>query len=363
MSEPPTSSNEPVLTVGIPTYCRADLLDVCLASVLPQVEERKDRVECVVSDNASTDHTDDVLKRYKDRFECLKVFRNDSNLGIIANITKTAVELSTGTFVFLIGDDDVLTKGAIRKILKVLESEPAPDLIALNVGYLPRSSRPSPDCALGGVSVNCTKTLRSQRAHNLVPLEDLFDGPPADFTASYSVVMRRAAWTSVFPEACREPPFSSLKTTYPSGYVIAETMIDARVSSIEEPSVIIYEMPGAEFSWARFRGVTSTRFATELVLKFEQAGVPRKRLLPYKRYQLEHRSEELGEMLWDKETAGGWTDALRFAWLLKRFPLGLAKVYLLSLLHPKAPHWLAWIPRLTLKLKKYFARRARRLSS
>ncbi|XZE20235.1 glycosyltransferase family 2 protein [Pirellulaceae bacterium SH449] len=352
MSEPPPSPCKPVLTVGIPTYCRADLLDVCLASVLPQVEELNDRVECVVSDNASTDHTGDVLKRYQDRFECLKVFRNDSNLGIIHNITKTASKLSAGNYVFLIGDDDVLTAGAIHQILKLLETEPAPDLIALNVGYLPRSSRPGPDSALGGVSVNCTKILRSQQSRCLVRLGELFDGPPADFTASYSVVMRRSAWISVFPEACREPPFSSLKTTYPSGFVIAETMTDARVSSIEEPSVIIYEMPGAEFSWARFRGVTSTRFATELIHKFEQAGVPSERLLPYKRYQLEHRSEELGEMLWDKETAGGWMDALRFAWLLKRNPLGLAKVFVLSLLHPKAPFWLTWIPRLTLKFKQ-----------
>ena len=352
MNEQATQPSNYLLTIGIPTYSRADLLDLCLASVLPQVEESAALVECVVSDNASTDHTSQVLTNYKSRFPCLKVFRNETNIGIIGNITKTASELALGDYVLLIGDDDVLTLGAISRILRQLQSEPKPDMIALNVGYLPRERRPRTDEALGGVADKFDKMLRFPTTRSLVSLNEAFEGPPADLTASYSVVLKRASWKQVFPVPCLEPPFSSLKTTYPSGYVIAETCRSCSVTILGEPSIVIYEMPGNEFSWARFRGVTSTRYATELLCKFEQNGVSSERLLPYKRFQLEHRNEELGELLWDKKTAGGWKDALKFAWMLRRFPVGLVKCFTLSLLHTDAPKWLSWIPRVLLKAKR-----------
>ncbi|MCU0711476.1 MAG: glycosyltransferase [Pirellula sp.] len=352
MQEKANLSRNYLLTIGIPTYCRADLLDLCLASVLPQVQELADRVECVVSDNASTDHTAEVLEKYQSQFACLKTFRNDSNIGIIGNITKTASELATGQYVLLIGDDDVLTSGAVSRILYEIQSEAKPDLIALNVGYLPRGLRPKPHESLGGVTVHCEKKLRSSTTRRGISLSEAFEGPPADFTASYSVVIKRSNWLQVFPGACSETPFSSVKTTYPSGFVIAETIHSGMVTVLGEPSVIIYEMPGNEFSWARYRGVTSTRYATELLDKFECGGVSAKRLLPYKHYQLEHRNEELGELLWDKTTAGGWKDAMVFAWHLKQFPIRLAKCFVLSLLHKQAPWWLSWIPRLALRAKK-----------
>ena len=352
MNEQANPNSKYLLTIGIPTYCRADLLDLCLASVLPQVEEEAAQVECVVSDNASTDHTTQVLEKYKSRFSCLKTFRNESNIGIIGNITKTASELASGEFVFLIGDDDVLTTGAVKRILSELQSEPRPDMIALNVGYLPRELRPKADEAIGGVSVKCNKMLRSTTTRSMVSLNEAFEGPPADLTASYSVVLKRSSWKQVFTISCRETPFSSLKTTYPSGFVIAETCQSCQVSILGEPSVLIYEMPGSEFSWARYRGVTSTRYATELLCKFERGGVSFAKLLPYKHFQLEHRNEELGELLWDKATAGGWKDAVAFAWMLKRFPVRLTKCFVLSLLHDKAPKWLSWIPRVFLKAKK-----------
>ncbi|MFN7875460.1 MAG: glycosyltransferase family 2 protein [Pirellula sp.] len=352
MNEQSTQPSNFLLTIGIPTYSRADLLDLCLASVLPQVEESGALVECVVSDNASIDHTAQVLAKYKSRFPCLKVFRNETNIGIIGNITKTSSELASGDYILLIGDDDVLTAGAITKILRQLQSEPKPDMIALNVGYLPRARRPRIQEALGGVADKFDKMLRSPTTRSLVSLNEAFEGPPADLTASYSVVLKRAHWKHVFPVSCLEPPFSSLKTTYPSGYVIAETCRNCSVTILGDPSVVIYEMPGSEFSWARFRGVTSTRYATELLCKFEQNGVSSEKLVPYKRFQLEHRNEELGELLWDKTTAGGWRDALKFAWMLKRFPVGLIKCFTLSLLHADAPQWLSWLPRMLLKAKR-----------
>jgi len=152
-------TTKPLLSICIPTFNRADLLEVCLATVVPQLLPFAHEVECIVSDNASSDHTTEVIERFSKTFE-IRYFRNHSNIGIIANITRCTSELAEGDYVLLIGDDDALTEGAVSRILEDLRAQDRPDMIALNVGYRPRHQRPAPDAAMGGVPARCDRTLR-----------------------------------------------------------------------------------------------------------------------------------------------------------------------------------------------------------
>src|SRR4051794_12551277 len=70
----------PFVTIAIPTFNRADLLVDCLRSALAQTYSA---FEVVVSDNASTDHTQEVLSRFTDRR--LRVIRQDRNIGLLPN--------------------------------------------------------------------------------------------------------------------------------------------------------------------------------------------------------------------------------------------------------------------------------------
>jgi glycosyltransferase involved in cell wall biosynthesis len=169
----------PLLSVCIPTFNRAELLELCLETVLPQLTGFQNEVECVISDNASSDRTSDILATYSAQYP-VRISRNEVNIGIIANITKCASELAHGEFVLLIGDDDAMCAGAIQKILKVLRAPDAPDLVALNVGYLPRSERPTATNATGGVPATAIKTLRQSTAEGLVRFDELLEGPCAD---------------------------------------------------------------------------------------------------------------------------------------------------------------------------------------
>ncbi len=92
----------PLLSICIPTFNRAGLLDVCLASILPQVAQYSTEVECVISDNASSDATQETIRKYQERFPLTRCSRNETNIGIIGNITKVASELARGQFVWLI---------------------------------------------------------------------------------------------------------------------------------------------------------------------------------------------------------------------------------------------------------------------
>jgi len=40
-----------VLTIAIPTYNRADLLDLCLCRIIDQARSSRDEIEVIVSDN------------------------------------------------------------------------------------------------------------------------------------------------------------------------------------------------------------------------------------------------------------------------------------------------------------------------
>ncbi len=112
------------------------MLDVCLATILPQASVFVETVEIVVSDNASSDATQTVLGRYAEQY-CIRNHRNCNNIGLLGNITLVAGSLATGEYVWLLGDDDLIAEGAIAKIVAMLKRvQPLDiDLVALNVGY------------------------------------------------------------------------------------------------------------------------------------------------------------------------------------------------------------------------------------
>jgi glycosyltransferase involved in cell wall biosynthesis len=346
-----TVRSEPLLSICIPTFNRAALLEVCLATVLPQAAEFAGEVECVVSDNCSSDHTPAVVASASAQY-ALRSYRNASNIGGIANFTRCASELARGEYVWLIGDDDALCSGAVERILKILRQADAPDMVALNVCYLPPERRPSPDVARQGIACTADKRLRSSTLEGIVPFEDLFEGPCADLTACYASIVRRSLWKKHFPATCFDPPFTSVRTTYPHTWIIAQEMPGRPCGLIATPSVMIYELPASEYSWSKYRALCALVYATELLQMFEQHGVPRGKLRPYYLYQLSDRAGELGEFLWNRDSVGGLRAAGRFAWLMRRYPLRVLRAFLISGLHPQAPRWLSAAARAWLRLRQ-----------
>ncbi len=343
-------SSQPLLSICIPTFNRAGLLDVCLASVLPQVASHVALVECVASDNASTDSTQAILAKYQSSFPFFRVNRNTSNIGIIGNITKVASELARGEFVWLMGDDDVMTVGAIERLLGRLNESPSVDLVAFNIGYRDFAERPTVEEALGGVASKAAKTLRQSAVDGELPFEQLFEGPCADLTPMYSLTLRHSLWKQHYPVASTVEPFSSVESTYPHAAIIAEHLPGKRAGLIAEPAIIIYEMPSEQFSWAKHHSKTILMWFTELLQRYERAGVPRAILEPYYRYQLLHRSEELGDLMFNRKTSGGFQDGLKFAWMYRRYPVLILRSLLIACAHPNAPKLLsvplrAWLNR------------------
>lgn len=101
----------------IPTFNQAHFLDEAISSALMQ---NYPNLEVVVSDDASTDPTPEVVKKYK-RDERFFYFRNKRNIGRVNNYKKTLFTNATGKWVLTLDGDDYLTdshfiKDAVEKI-------------------------------------------------------------------------------------------------------------------------------------------------------------------------------------------------------------------------------------------------------
>ncbi len=77
----------PLISIAIPTYNRASILAETLSALATHPELMGDDVELVISDNASTDTTAEVVRDFTARTgKAVRFSRNDRNLGIDGNI-------------------------------------------------------------------------------------------------------------------------------------------------------------------------------------------------------------------------------------------------------------------------------------
>lgn len=116
--------NQPILTIAIPTYNRANYLDLCLERIGVEIDHlnnaQRDLVKVYISDNASTDNTVNVILRYLDIYgERFKVVRNEKNMGMDYNFSQ-CYESATTPYVWIFGDDDVLLPSGLSKVLDAL---------------------------------------------------------------------------------------------------------------------------------------------------------------------------------------------------------------------------------------------------
>lgn len=111
---------EPKLTIAIPTYNRAMKLEECVKCAVRQSVGKP--VEILVSDNASSDGTEALMKRLSNEYK-ISYFRNEENIGPDRNFL-SCYERAKGSYVMLLGDDDFLLDGAVDSILECVGKDP-----------------------------------------------------------------------------------------------------------------------------------------------------------------------------------------------------------------------------------------------
>lgn len=110
----------PVLTIAIPTWNRHEYLRQNLSQLKAEIDTVGHHlVEVLVSDNCSSDATPDVVREAQEAGLPIRYVRNEKNLGWARNFTQ-CVDLSTGKYMLLFGDDDVLCSGTLRLLMNHL---------------------------------------------------------------------------------------------------------------------------------------------------------------------------------------------------------------------------------------------------
>lgn len=127
------TSSQTLLSICIPTWNRSSLLAVLLENLRREIEGLEDRVEIVIADNASDDATAAVVHAWG---KPVSYGRQAATVGMASNIFFAACDLAHGEFVWLIGDDDLILPGGVRRVVESLQREPDLDYHYINFGWI-----------------------------------------------------------------------------------------------------------------------------------------------------------------------------------------------------------------------------------
>lgn len=106
------------LTIGLPVYNGERFLHKCLDSLLEQSFEN---FEIIISDNASTDKTQNICQEYSKKDKRIHYIRQEKNIGLLPNFNFVLAQ-SSNEFFMWIGVDDYILPDYIKKNMDVLTS-------------------------------------------------------------------------------------------------------------------------------------------------------------------------------------------------------------------------------------------------
>ncbi|EAT59814.1 glycosyltransferase family 2 protein [Chlorobium ferrooxidans] len=122
----------PQITALLPTYKRPEYLRRAITSVLRQTY--RDLQICVF-DDASGDHTENVVSELQQNDLRIKYHCHSKNLGLIANYRYAFQSINTPYFSVL-SDDDFLSENFYEKAIQVLDENPDIMFVVTNTIYI-----------------------------------------------------------------------------------------------------------------------------------------------------------------------------------------------------------------------------------
>ena len=106
----------PLISLVIVNYNGQGIIKMCLSSLL-KINYPKNKYEIVVVDNASTDESISIIKK----FQKVKVIKNKSNLGYSG--INSALRYCKGKYILFLNNDIEVDKDCIKSLVKAIESD------------------------------------------------------------------------------------------------------------------------------------------------------------------------------------------------------------------------------------------------
>ena len=108
-----------MVSIGMPVYNGERFIRQALDSLLAQDYEN---FELIISDNASTDQTQEISLEYVAKDKRIRYYRNQSNLGSVNNFNRV-LDLSRSKYFMWAGDHDLWHPTLISRCISILETD------------------------------------------------------------------------------------------------------------------------------------------------------------------------------------------------------------------------------------------------
>ena len=113
------SDNYPQVSIGLPVFNGENFLAESLDSLLTQTHTD---FEIIISDNGSTDRTQDICQAYAAKDSRVRYFRHEQNVGAAKNFNFT-FEMATGEYFKWASHDDVCQPQFLERCVEVLDAD------------------------------------------------------------------------------------------------------------------------------------------------------------------------------------------------------------------------------------------------
>ncbi|NHN38097.1 glycosyltransferase [Pseudomaricurvus alcaniphilus] len=143
-------SNQPLVSIYIPTRNRKDLLDQALASCVAQTYHN---IEIIIVDDGSTDDTEILCRHYQSKHSNIVYLKNETPLGAPASRNRAIIE-SRGEFITGLDDDDTMLPFRIQSFINNHDKRYSflcSTVIEKNIYGMFHSQEKSKEVALGDV--------------------------------------------------------------------------------------------------------------------------------------------------------------------------------------------------------------------
>lgn len=119
---------QPLFSVLIANFNNGKFLSACLESI---AQQHYRNIEIILVDDASTDHSLEMIQQYQTKDERIKWFGNEQNQGVGFTKTRCIAEAS-GAICGFVDPDDTITPDAIEKMVEAHTKHPEAALIYSN---------------------------------------------------------------------------------------------------------------------------------------------------------------------------------------------------------------------------------------
>lgn len=114
-----------LISMCFPIYNRLETFKFTFDRTIEQIKQFSDEIELIVSVNPDENVLEETLRYLDEKKKEIDILINvnEENIGIIGN-TRKALELASGKYLWLIGDDDYILPGCLGRIIEAINQHP-----------------------------------------------------------------------------------------------------------------------------------------------------------------------------------------------------------------------------------------------